>query len=398
VSQTDDAIVSNALNEPSDPQAHTQAQVPLARVLAYYLPQFHPVPENNEWWGEGFTEWTNVARAKPLYPGHLQPRLPRDLGFYDLRVAETRDHQARLARNAGIEGFCYWHYWFGAGRRILERPFDEVLQSGKPDFPFCLCWANQTWAGRWYGGDGKKVLIAQTYPGPEDEKSHFDLLLPAFRDPRYVRVEGKPLFLVYDPGDMPDTQGFIAHWRHLAAEAGLPGMHFVGMSNDLTKPCLGPFDSLTQFGPGDYMESPRQRRIIARIMRRLRRRDLGPGINRLFPHLLNHPYRYRYNDMVERAFETLPDTERYYPNILPGWDNTPRVGNRGVVFEGATPELFARYMRKALARVANLPPERRFVFVKAWNEWAEGNYLEPDEAHGTGFLDALRSELCPSQR
>jgi Glycosyltransferase WbsX len=263
---------------------------PSIRLLAYYLPQFHPIPENDRWWGAGFTEWTNVTRAKPLFRGHYQPRLPRDLGFYDLRVPETRERQAELARDAGIEGFCYWHYWFGNGRRILDRPFEEVLNSGKPDFPFCLSWANQTWSGIWYG-EPKRTLIEQTYPGPEDEKAHFDWALPAFRDHRYVRIDGKPVFLVYDPHSHPDPTSFIAHWQRLAFENGLPGIHFIAMSNDVDRPWLVPFDSITQFGPTDFLQDwPTD--LLKRAKRRLRRRDLGPLLNRLAPRHFGLPQRH----------------------------------------------------------------------------------------------------------
>ena len=197
-----------------------------ARLIAFYLPQFHPIPENDEWWGPGFTEWTNVAKAKPLYRGHYQPHLPAELGFYDLRVPETRQAQADLAREHGIEAFCYWHYWF-AGRRILERPFSEVLTSGEPDFPFCLGWANQTWTGIWHGNPDR-ILIEQTYPGVDDHVAHFDAMLPAFEDPRYFRVDGKPLFYVFKPRFIPELRKFADLWRQLARRAGLPGLYLVG--------------------------------------------------------------------------------------------------------------------------------------------------------------------------
>ncbi len=203
---------------------------PSPRVIAFYLPQFHPIAENDIWWGAGFTEWTNVAKAKSLFPGHRQPRVPADLGFYDLRVAETRAAQAAMARDCGVEGFCYWHYWFGNGRRILERPFHEVLASGEPDFPFCLAWANQSWTGIWHGNPGT-TLIEQTYPGPADEVAHFEWALPAFRDPRHMRVDGKPIFVVFAPHDLPSTTSFIAHWRALAREAGLPGVYIIAIGN-----------------------------------------------------------------------------------------------------------------------------------------------------------------------
>ena len=195
----------------------------MVRTIAFYLPQFHPVPENDAWWGKGFTEWTNVARATPLFEGHYQPHVPADLGFYDLRLPEAREAQAALARQYGIEGFCYYHYWFGNGRRILERPFDEVLASGKPDLPFCLCWANQSWSGVWYGAPNR-ILLEQTYPGDDDARAHFALLLKALNDPRYIRVDGKPLLLIFDVARLPAPSHLTRLWRQCAEEAGLPGL------------------------------------------------------------------------------------------------------------------------------------------------------------------------------
>ena len=191
------------------------------RSIAFYLPQFHPIPENDEWWGEGFTEWTNVRRARPLFPGHHQPELPGPLGFYDLRDSNVRDAQADLARSHGIDAFCYYHYWFG-GRRLLERPFDEVLASGRPDLPFCLCWANEPWTRAWDGSD-RKVLVHQDY-SEDDDRRHISWLIEAFKDERYVRVDGKPLFLVYRADAMPDPAGTTRLWRDMADRAGLPGL------------------------------------------------------------------------------------------------------------------------------------------------------------------------------
>ena len=204
---------------------------PRARVVAFYLPQFHPIPENNQWWGPGFSEWTNTAKARPLFPGHAQPHIPADLGFYDLRLAESREAQASMARHYGIEAFCYWHYWF-AGRRILERPYEEMLASGEPRFSFCLGWANQTWSGIWHGAEDR-VLIEQTYPGAGDDQRHFDHVLPALRDPRYFRVNGKPLFYVFRPEQLPDPAAFVDRWQSMAVKAGLDGLHLVAEISDL---------------------------------------------------------------------------------------------------------------------------------------------------------------------
>lgn len=348
-------------------------------MIAYYLPQFHPIPENDAWWGAGFTEWTNVAKAKPLYASHQQPRIPGELGYYDLRDPGVREAQAALAKSAGIEGFCYWHYWFGGGRRLLERPFQEVLESGKPDFPFCLAWANQSWTGVWHGAPGR-VLMEQTYPGPDDEAAHFERVLAAFRDERYIRVDGKPVFIVYSPTELPDAGAFIAHWRRLAADAGLPGLHLIGMSNDMGSPFLRHFDGVTNFGPGDYLCSLRKQTLARRVGRRLRRALAGP-------------LRLEFRDVVQQAFEDSPRDGCFAPCVLAGWDNTPRSGRRGVVFDGFTPELLRQYMRKAVAKTDAYPPQRRIIFLKAWNEWAEGNYLEPDAAFGRAVLDAVAAEV-----
>jgi lipopolysaccharide biosynthesis protein len=366
-----------------------------ARLIALYLPQFHPIPENDEWWGKGFTEWTNVAKAKPLYRGHWQPRLPADLGFYDLRVPEVREQQAELARAAGVEGFCYWHYWFGNGRRILERTFNEVLASGKPDFPFCLAWANQSWSGIWHGSP-KKILMKQDYPGPDDERAHFELVLPAFRDRRYMTVDGKPIFVLFDPRDHPDPPGFIRHWRQMAETAGLPGLYLIAMWNRGPDPKLAAFDAIAEFGPGDFLNTLPMNRWSERL-RRWKQGEFGPLLRAVFGDRLRRPGRFNYTDVVKAAFTSkLAEDPRYIPTVLPGWDNTPRSAHRGVVFEGATPALFGRYLRKAIDLLNRKPPQERLIFLKAWNEWAEGNYVEPDREFGHQYLEAIRQALHPA--
>jgi len=388
---TPPAAAAKALSAQPAPQA-------LARVIAFYLPQFHPIAENDRWWGPGFTEWTNVARARPLYRGHRQPLLPADLGFYDLRLAQTRQDQATLARACGVEAFCYWHYWFGHGRRIIERPFDEVLASGEPDFPFCLAWANESWSGIWHGNP-KSLLLEQQYPGAEDEAAHFRHVLPALRDPRYLRVDGRPLFVVFKPHGLPSPERFIAHWRRLAEQAGLPGLYFVAIANvhrtgvdRYRDPLLDAFDAVTPLVPQEYTENLPQGRL-ARLRQRLQQRDFGYKIGRLTGQRLRRPRRHAYADVVARALEDLPPGRRFLPCVLPNWDNTPRSAWRGLVFDGATPELFGRYLDKALAKVAQHPAQERIVFLKAWNEWAEGNHVEPDRVHGHGWLDAIRCRL-----
>jgi lipopolysaccharide biosynthesis protein len=381
-----------------------------ARLIAFYLPQFHPTPENDQWWGKGFTEWTNVVRAKPLFPGHYQPHLPADLGFYDLRIPEIRAAQAELARKAGVEGFCYWHYWF-AGRRLLERPFNEVVASGEPDYPFCLAWANNTWSGHWHGAE-KRTLIEQTYPGREDHERHFYALLPAFHDPRYIRVHNRPLFAIFRPKELPESESFIELWQNLARRNGLEGMHFVAhlFDHELDFPWR-------QTGYGGAVmtnELKLMRRRLWDITReRLRIAKDQPdaaarisplleavaGTGRLVGHrilqrLLRWPGGVHYYEDALLFFKSTAALELgCYPSVVPGWDNTARAGRKGIVLHGSTPELFATHLRDILQSVADRPAEDRIVFVKSWNEWAEGNYLEPDQKYGHGYLDAVRTAL-----
>lgn len=363
-----------------------------ARVVAFYLPQFHQIPENDEWWEPGFTEWTNVKRARPLFRGHNQPRVPGQLGYYDLRNPEVRQQQGNLADESGIEAFCYWHYWFGSGRRILELPFNEVVSSGKPATSFCLAWANQTWTGIWHGAPNR-ILMEQTYPGREDERQHFLSLLPAFNDSRYMTVDGKPVFVVYDAESLPNSEGFVVHWRRLAEEAGFPGMYMIGMSNLLSHPALKPFDSTMQFGPTDFLARQPYLSATARVLRIVS--------NKLFVNLLTDrlkrrlqlPARYDFADVVSSAFSDYRKGDRNIPCVLSGWDNTPRCGRRGLVLENFSAELFREYLARAISHVESNAPQERIVFIKAWNEWAEGNYLEPDATRGSELLDVVRSEV-----
>ncbi len=363
-----------------------------ARLIAFYLPQFHPIPENDGWWGQGFTEWTNVKRAKPLYPGHQQPRLPGALGYYDLRDPAVRATQAGLASAAGIEAFCYWHYWFGGGRRILERPFAEVLESGEPKFPFCLCWANESWVGVWHGSPGR-MLIEQTYPGPADHAAHFAAVLPAFLDARYVTVEGRKVFLIYSPEKLPETGAALAQWRRMAADAGLPGLYLIGMSTNLTAPCLAGFDAVMPFGPRDFLEGAGRQRVGMRLRRRLGSGKVFQAASEFVGGLPWLPARYDYAALARDAFTRLPRDGRHLPCVLAGWDNTPRAGRRGIVLENFSAGFLAVCLEKAVAHVAGHAPHERLVFVKAWNEWAEGNYLEPDEEHGDALLAAVRGVM-----
>jgi hypothetical protein len=357
----------------------------MVTIFAYYLPQYHPIPENDAWWGKGFTEWTNTVRGRSLFPGHRQPNLPADLGFYDLRLPEVRDAQAALAKASGIGGFIYWHYWFGNGKQLLERPFNEVLACGKPDFPFCLAWANQSWTGIWHGLKNK-TLIEQTYPGREDHVSHFNALLPAFADPRYIKLEGKPVFFIYEPATFPELRAFTDLWNGLAVKNGFPGIYFIGVNHPAWDYRKDGFDEMTVYMPGHYVDTY-QENLYRSLKNSFKRHIIKP-----FPMVI--PYRdiistYRFDRFANRDF---------IPCILPNWDNTPRSGRRGLVFHKSTPDLFGHHLREAIRFVLDNKRSHNLLIIKSWNEWAEGNYLEPDLQWGRQYLDMIRQVLNETEQ
>lgn len=349
------------------------------RFIAFYLPQYHPIPENDAWWGRGFTEWTNVAKAKPLFSGHYQPHVPADLGFYDLRVPETRVAQADMAKDYGIEGFCYYHYWFG-GKRLLQRPFDEVLDSGEPDFPFCICWANESWTGIWHGAE-HRVLIEQTYP-PHDIQPHFEYLLKAFRDKRYMLVDGKPMFLVYQPLALPDTKRYTDMWRDLAIKAGLKGLYLIGIHS--------PGNWIPDDSGFDACVNPK---FPARRPKSVARRYMIKWLKNEYQRRTGQPSHYSYDKVIDTLFDYVDIAHSKFPCVVPNWDNTPRSGVNGLVLDGSTPEKFGNQVRRALELTKNLKHDKRLIFIKSWNEWAEGNHLEPDLKFGHAYLEIIRKEL-----
>lgn len=356
----------------------------LPRLIAFYLPQFYPTPENDKWWQTGFTEWTNVGNAKPLFRGHYQPRVPADLGYYDLRLSEVRERQAEMARNAGIEGFCYWHYWF-AGRRLLDLVFKEVVESGKPDYPFCLCWANHSWYQKtWDPTKPDKLLIEQTYPGEQDCIDHFYAMLPAFRDKRYIKVNGKLLFGLFSAKGIDKEQCliFMSTWNALAQKNGLKGFEFFGFTYDSDY-----YDSVLDKGF--------QHVTIDYVMEMLKNSNYALNVLKWINRLLSgRPNKvYNYGDYTKYALKHFDASRREFPCILPNFDHSPRSANRGFILHNSTPEKWGQYCAQVFDKYSSRPHEENIIFIKAWNEWGEGNYLEPDLKYGKGYLDALKKAL-----
>lgn len=348
-------------------------------IIAYYLPQYHPFKENDDWWGKGFTEWTNVGKAKPLFKGHLQPNVPADLGYYDLRVPEVREEQARLAREAGIDGFCYYHYWFENGKEVMQTPFNEVVKSKHPDFPFCICWANESWGRKMWNKDGsvasQEILAEQKYLGKEDNEKHFYSLLEAFKDSRYMTIDGHPIFVIYRACKFVNVEQFINQWNQLAVQNGIKSFHFIGVTekeSEIEEILAEGFDAVNymRLFPENY-KYPLLSRIIRRVI----------NIPRVTPYKKVAPF---FNSEVFKD-------ERVCPDIIPNWDHTPRSGSRGLVYYGSTPQLFKRHVLDILNTISD--KENKLVFLKSWNEWGEGNYMEPDLRFGHGYIKALKEAL-----
>lgn len=353
------------------------------RLIAFYLPQFHPIPENDKWWGRGFTEWTNVAQAKPLFNGHYQPQIPADLGFYDLRLPEAREAQVELAKEYGVYGFCYYHYWFN-GKRLLQRPFEEVLSSGRPDFPFCLCWANENWTKAWDGSD--HLILAEQKYSPDDDRAHIRLLAKAFSDPRYIRHDGRPLFLVYRASNLPSARQTTEIWREEAIKLGIGEIFLCRVESGIKEKSdpkeLG-FDCSVEFQPDwSNLGSPRVD-FSSRLLKRF-------GISNGNSHTASV---YDYAEVVERMLTKIHPPYEQIRCVTPAWDNSPRRKKGPIIIHGATPELYAKWLRAVLDDSSRRGASKDFVFINGWNEWAEGNHLEPCLRWGRAFLEATKQAL-----
>ncbi len=364
------------------------------RAIAFHLPQFHPIPENDEWWGKGFTEWTNVAKAKPSFKGHYQPQLPADLGFYDLRLPETRAAQAALAREYGIHGFCYYHYWFN-GRQLLERPVNDILSSGQPDFPFCLCWANENWNRRWDGQE-QEILIAQNY-SPEDDLNHIRWLAEIFRDSRYIRVKGRPLFLVYRLSRLPDPARTVKLWRDEAKRLGIGDIFICSVDSFATENGMSQkfnLDGSVEFAPDHnaYPERQKPNWLTYKLSRRPRIQRLAAKLGFSQPWFLEHGI-YSYSDLMQNMLAKPNVPYLRFPCVTPAWDNTARRQLGATMFQGSTPQLYEQWLAASVQKAKNIHPDEPIVFINAWNEWAEGNHLEPCQKWGHAYLESTRNAL-----
>lgn len=345
------------------------------KIIAFYLPQFHEIQENNKWWGKGFTEWSNTKKAKPLFNNHYQPREPYRDFYYDLTNPGVREWQANLAKKYGIYGFCYYHYWF-KGRRLLERPFNDVLTSGKPDFPFCLSWANEPWTRKWNGGS-KAILMPQNYGDKKDWKEHFNYLIKAFKDERYIRVENKPLFIIYRPELIPNLLNMMEYWDKLAKQQGLEGIYFVQTFNGFRP--LAPinrFDAAVEFEPHFTLAHGRNNNFW-RTVKGFSGEKKILDYDRIWESILNR------NTIQHK---------KIFLGAFNDWDNTARMQASSTIYQGASPSKFKNYLSHQIYRAKNVY-DSEFLFINAWNEWAEGAYLEPDKRYKYRYLEAVRDAL-----
>jgi lipopolysaccharide biosynthesis protein len=356
------------------------------KPIAIYLPQFHPIPENDEWWGKGFTEWTNVTKTQPRFEGHYQPHLPADLGFYDLRLEEARLAQEQMAKAYGIHGFCYYHYWFN-GKRLLHEPLDRKMNNPKEDLPFMMCWANENWTRAWDGLD-KEVLLHQDYDF-EDDTAHIQHLISYFKDDRYIKVEGKPVFIIYRPNLFPDILKTIKIWRKAVQEAGFTDL-YIGYSQSVENqfsPKSKGFDFAFEFHPNAIncpSGIPYPRSFFEKAIRRIKKKiKIEVADLNYYVDYLSYSSRQTEKDYKEGV----------YPGITPMWDNSARRKNNNFILHNSTPENYKTWLKSIKENYPWETVPENFLFINAWNEWAEGNHLEPCQKWGTAYLEVTKEIL-----
>lgn len=370
------------------------------KLIAMYFPQFHAIPENDAWWGKGFTDWDKVCPAKPQFDGHYQPRVPLNKNYYDQSKIETIRWQVDLAKRYGLYGFCHYHYWFD-GKQMLETPTNLWMANKDIEFPFCLSWANETWSRRWDGMD-HHILVQQTHPPTQESwKKHFDYLIKVWIDPRAIKVDGKPVFIIYRPHRIEQIDQMLDYWRKLARQTGLPGLYIMAQKQYEfpNRECIRSFDGAFQFQPFEAIYSSgfdnssirhsRLFKMVKKIPGRVQ--DLLRGLRAKFvKELTFHDYESVWQQIVKIRIEEGLDT---YPGAFVDWDNAPRYERRATVFRGATPEAFHKWFGKLVETMTQRHLPENFIFLNAWNEWSEGTYLEPDERYGYKYLEAVHDAL-----
>lgn len=370
------------------------------KIIPFYLPQFHTIPENDEWWGKGFTEWTNVKKAIPLYEGHDQPRVPINENYYNLLDDNVKIWQADLAKKYGIFGFCYYHYWFKDGRRLLEKPAEQMLANKEIDLPFCFCWANENWSKNWDGGN-REIIMKQDYGEKQDWEKHFQYLLPFFKDKRYITVHGKPLFVIYKPEQIIDLYQMVKYMRERAVEEGFPGICFAFQfptyyadmyyRDDIFDYRIG-FEPVYSRNLGSLREPGTSSKVtklrkllgenIISVYRKARSANMGINVGNPQQNLALYFYDETWDKILGANW-----TEEFLPGAFVDWDNTPR-NKHGVAYTGFSIEKFESYMTKLIARAKQ--ENKPMLFINAWNEWGEGAFLEPDEKYGYRKLEAVK--------
>ena len=368
------------------------------KIIAFYLPQYHSIPENDEWWGEGFTEWTNVKKAKPVIKGQVQPKVPLNENYYNLLDDETKLWQVKLAKDAGIYGFCYYHYWFN-GKLLLEKPAEQMLVNQEIDFPFCFSWANEPWSRSWKG-DSKNVIMPQDYGSESDWKKHFEYLMPFFKDKRYIKNNGRPMFIIYKPDIMPLCYEMMSYWNSLAVDNGFPGIFFGfqfpsafrNRDNGIN------FDFAIEFEPL-YTRVARQG--FANLSDSKGRIELFFRNSALFIEIVakkihntnfSKPILFDYEKTCQMMVSREPKFKNSVPGMFTSWDKTPRNGRKATIYTGSSPEVFGKYLKKQIKRAEDVY-NTEYLFITAWNEWGEGAYLEPDTQNRMKYLEEIKKSL-----
>lgn len=365
-------------NRLSTDETTTLSAEKLIKLIAFYLPQFHPTPENDRWWGKGFTEWTNVTKAKPLFDGHYQPHLPSDLGFYDLRLPEVRYEQFKLAKEHGIHGFCYHYYWF-SGERLLNKPVDDMLADPNSEMPFCLCWANENWTRKWDAAD-HEILIEQKYL-PDDPIKFITDLAPFLSDKRYIRFNGAPIVIVYTPQDIPDPVATTKIWREYCEKIGIGKIHLcAALTHGNMEFKKYGLDSAVEFPPHNIQSCT----------------NISKKLNFKQPFFGNT---FDYKEIAETFLSRTYTDRNVFRTVFPSWDNTARTNSRAVAILGGEPNNYSAWLSQTIRNTKNdFPDEQRFVFINAWNEWAEGCHLEPDRMYGMQFLESTKKVVSNPEK